>query len=94
MALRWDSKGSGISICWSFLAVLACPFLQGSFGEHSRRRTNKRSLRKLKDTMDDEMKVKSIAKEVREQGYSVASETLHKFRLDLLCRMISIILFR
>jgi len=44
--------------------------------------------------MDDEMKVKSIAKEVREQGYSVASETLHKFRLDLLCRMISIILFR
>jgi putative transposase len=38
---------------------------------------------KLKEASDDEMKMQNLAKELREQGYSAAAETIDKFRFDL-----------
>jgi len=38
---------------------------------------------KLKEAMDDEMKMQSLAKEFRERGYSAAAGTIDRFRFDL-----------
>ncbi len=38
---------------------------------------------KLKDALDDETKTQNLAVELRNQGYSNASETIDKFRFDL-----------
>jgi transposase-like protein len=38
---------------------------------------------KIKEASDDEMKMQSLAKELRDQGYTDAAETIDKFRFDL-----------